>query len=481
MVKNPTLERVEPATTDVKEKGLASLVRHYFPLSTLLVVALDALCLFFAIILGYQVLYPGGNAELFKSFPGALFIVFSMVLLTAALGLYRHNPPDRYWHVVSRGALAFLVVLPGLHWLFYRLPDGSICVPCLAATMLLGLVAKVAIFLFSHASPLTQRRVMIFGVGDDAAAVKETLDKSRNRNLSIVGFYSPFEGQAVDASIPASKILPSTKSIGETTGQHNVSEIVIAVRERRGGSLPLTELLNCKLRGIKVTDLSSFFEQHRSRVQIDLLRESWFIFGDGFRQGKVRMFVKRTFDIVASSTLLLLGFPVMLLAALAIKIDSRGPMIYRQERVGLGGRTFNILKFRSMRIDAEKDGKPQWAQAGDSRVTKVGRFMRLTRIDELPQLFNVLAGQMSLVGPRPERPYFVEQIARQVPFYAARHSVKPGVTGWAQVRHKYGASVDDAADKLEYDLYYVKNHRLWFDIRILFDSVRVVLLAEGAR
>lgn len=460
---------------------MVSFIRHYFPFGTLFLVAMDAVCLFFAILFGYMVMYPGGSAALINSVPGAVAIVLAMVVLTGALGLYRNNPPDRFWPIVARVTLAFLVVLPGLHWIFYKLPDGSVCFPCLTATMFLGFGGKIAIFLFSRVSPLSHRRVLILGVGSDAVAVKETLDNSSIRGLSIVGFYSPYPDQAIDASLPSSKILPSTRSIGETTGQHNVSEIVIAMRERRGGTLPLTELLNCKLRGVKVTDLSSFFEQHRSRVQIDLLRESWFIFGDGFRQGKIRMFVKRTFDIFASGVLLLVGLPVMLLAALAIKLDSPGPVIYRQERVGLGGRTFNILKFRSMRVDAEKAGKPQWAQAGDSRVTKVGRFMRLTRIDELPQLFNVIAGQMSLVGPRPERPYFVEQLVAQVPFYAARHSVKPGVTGWAQVRHKYGASIDDSADKLEYDLYYVKNHRLLFDILILFYSVRVVLLAQGSR
>ena len=193
------------------------------------------------------------------------------------------------------------------------------------------------------------------------------------------------------------------------------------------------------------------------------------------------MFVKRTFDIFASSVLLLLSFPVMLFAAIAIKLESPGPIIYRQERIGLGGRPFNVLKFRSMCVDAEQDGRPQWAQAGDKRVTRIGRIMRLTRIDELPQLITVLAGHMSLVGPRPERQFFVDQIIQKVPFYAARHSVKPGVTGWAQVRHHYGASVDDASDKLEYDLFYVKNHTLLFDILILFYSVRVVLLAEGSR
>lgn len=334
---------------------------------------------------------------------------------------------------------------------------------------------------FRKSSPLTQRRIMVYGVGADAASVRNTIEKSGNRSLQVVGFVSPNAEAEINAAIPAHKVMCSSLSLSQIATQHNVSEIVIAVRERRGGALPLTELLNLKLQGIKVLDLSAFFEQHGGKVQIDNLRESWFIFGHGFRQGKVRMAVKRCFDVAASLTLLALAWPIMLCAAISIKFTSPGPVIYRQERVGLGGRTFNVLKFRSMRTDAEKDGKPQWAKTGDSRVTSVGRFMRLTRIDELPQILNVLRGEMSLVGPRPERPYFVDQITATVPFYAARHSVKPGVTGWAQVRHNYGASIDDAADKLEYDLYYVKNHRLWLDIVILFYSVRVVLLAQGSR
>lgn len=460
---------------------MVRLLGNFFPLNTLLLVAVDAIGLFFAIVIGYMMLYPGGNAELLPSVPGATAIVLAMVLVTGSLGLYSDVPPRDFWPKVVRVALAFAVILPGLHWIFYRLPDGSVCLPCLGGTMALGFLAKLAIFMLSHSSPLRQRRVMVLGVGADAVAVKETLERAgSSKRISVVGFYSPYAEQVVDGALPSSKILCSSRSIGEITGQHNINEIVIAMRERRGGTLPLKELLNCKLKGVKVTDLSAFYEQHRSRVRIDLLRESWFIFGDGFRQGRVRMFVKRAFDIFASALLLIVSAPVMLIAAIAVKLESPGPVIYRQERVGLGGRTFNIMKFRSMRADAEKDG-PQWAQAGDSRVTRVGRFMRLTRIDELPQLFSVLAGTMSLVGPRPERPYFVKQLEEQIPFYSARHSVKPGVTGWAQVRHKYGASIDDSSDKLEYDLFYVKNHTLLFDILVLFHSVKVVLTAQGSR
>jgi sugar transferase (PEP-CTERM system associated) len=337
---------------------------------------------------------------------------------------------------------------------------------------MLALAILLARFAFTHAtssiSSIINRRVLVLGVGRDAAMVKEALDNAKVRGLSVVGFYPIDADQQVDADLPVGRILPPSKSIGEIARQLDVSEIILATRERRGGTLPLT-------------DLSAFFEQYHSKVRIDLLRESWFIFGDGFRQHRMRMFVKRAFDIVASAVLLILSLPVMVLAAIAIKLDSPGPLIYRQERVGLGGKSFNVLKFRSMRTDAERDGKPQWAQAGDSRVTRVGRFLRLTRIDELPQLLTVLKGEMSLVGPRPERPFFVDQLVQQIPFYGARHSVKPGVTGWAQVRHHYGASVDDASDKLQYDLYYVKNHTLFFDILVLFYSVKVVLFAQGSR
>ena len=351
-----------------------------------------------------------------------------------------------------------------------------------AVAIALAMFVLLARFSFTYTtSTILAQRVLVLGVGHDAAMVKEALDKCGIRGLQVVGFYSADADQPVDAALPASMILPPSKSITAIARQQNVSEIIIATHDRRGGALPLTDLLNAKLEGVKVTDLSSFFERYQGKVKIDLLRESWFIFGNGFRQHRLRMFIKRTFDLVASIVLLVVGLPVMLLAALAIKLEGAGPVIYRQQRVGLGGKPFDVLKFRSMRTDAEKDGKPQWAQAHDARVTRVGRFMRLTRVDELPQLFNVLAGQMSLVGPRPERPYFVDQLVGQIPFYGARLSVKPGVTGWAQVRHHYGASVGDASDKLQYDLYYVKNHTLFLDLLILLYSVPVVLFAEGSR
>jgi len=258
-------------------------------------------------------------------------------------------------------------------------------------------------------------------------------------------------------------------------------EIVVALSERRGGSMPLRELLDCKLQGVRVLDLASHFEQTLGQIRLDSLYAGWLIFGDGFRQGFVRTSVKRFFDIVCASILITLALPVMAITAILIVVEDGFPLLYRQERVGLGGRLFNVIKFRSMRRDAEKDGKPIWAQAKDSRVTRVGQIIRKLRIDELPQLFSVLKGDMSLVGPRPERPFFVDQLTKEIPFYAVRHSVKPGVTGWAQVRYHYGATVEDSAEKLQYDLYYVKNHSLFLDIVILFETIGVVLTGKGAQ
>ena len=242
----------------------------------------------------------------------------------------------------------------------------------------------------------------------------------------------------------------------------------------------MRQLLACRISGISVIDLAGFYERERGQVPIHSLKSSWLIYGKGFAQDPVRTAVKRVFDVAGALGLLALAAPVMLLAAAAIALESGRPILYRQQRVGRGGRAIMCIKFRSMRADAESDGVPRWASKGDPRVTRVGRLLRKTRIDELPQLLNVLRGEMSLVGPRPERPSFVKQLGQSIPYYDVRHSVKPGVTGWAQVRYTYGASVEDATRKLQYDLYYVKNHSLFLDILILVETVRVVLFGEGA-
>jgi sugar transferase (PEP-CTERM system associated) len=324
-----------------------------------------------------------------------------------------------------------------------------------------------------------KKRVLILGAGEQARGVLELVSRNGHRDsIDVIGVH-PLT--TAEVAVSGVRILPITMSVSEAAHQYGAHEIIIAMREQRGGALPVSQLLECKLRGVQITDLQTFFERELGQIRLDSLKASWLVFGEGCQQGLLRETVKRLFDVLASATLLLLTLPVIALTALLIHLEDRGPIFYRQERVGQGGRVFEILKFRSMRNDAERDGKPKWAQSNDQRITRIGRFIRRTRIDELPQAINVLRGEMSFVGPRPERPFFVRQLVQDIPFYAARHSVKPGITGWAQVRYPYGASLDDASQKLQYDLYYVKNHTLFLDLLIIVETVEVVLWGKGAR
>ena len=264
--------------------------------------------------------------------------------------------------------------------------------------------------------------------------------------------------------------------------KYKIDEIVVAPDERRKGLL-LNELLDCKLHGVSVIDILSFFEREQGKLPLDIMRPDWLIYSDGFNQGTLRDISKRIFDIVASALILTITWPFMLMAVIGIKLEDgiNAPVIYRQVRVGFLGAPFSVLKFRSMSVDAEKDGVAKWATKNDSRVTRMGSFMRVTRIDELPQILNVLTGDMSFVGPRPERPEFVDDLTGKITNYKERHAVKPGITGWAQVCYPYGASLQDSIQKQEFDLFYIKNHTLFLDLMILCQTAEVVLFGKGAR
>lgn len=461
---------------------MSKVFSHYFPSHILQQALFDAMLLFVAVlfVVGFQV--HGVEFEWRLIVPSALLFAIVMVLLNSVMGLYRN--PSRGLsakEAVVRTVVAVLVSVPVAYGVVKILPWSDLTSDSAAFSviLLLGLVLVMrGVVNRRTASSMFMPRVLIIGTGDEASAVEYSLTHPVRRGVEVVGFFGAISEDTVE--VDERRVLPASRSLIDTVRDLKVSEVIVALKERRGGVLPIRELLDCKLTGVRVLDLSSFFERTQGQIRIDSLRASWLIYGDGFSQGWLRTFVKRCFDLVASGALLLLALPIMLLTALLILLEDRGPIFYRQERVGLGGRTFHVIKFRSMRQDAEKDGKPVWAKSNDDRTTRVGKIIRKLRIDELPQLLNVFSGDMSLVGPRPERPFFVDKLCQEIPFYAVRHCVKPGVTGWAQVRYQYGSSVDDAIQKLQYDLYYVKNHSLILDTLVLFETVRVVLTGEGA-
>ncbi len=321
-----------------------------------------------------------------------------------------------------------------------------------------------------------RRRVLVLGAGERAKRLRDLAERPES-GFVIVGYVGMSEGPpVVEEAISRAAIHNLTRHV-ENMG---VSEVVLALEERRN-ALPLKDLLRIKTAGVHVNEFSSFLERETGRVDLDTVNPSWLIFSDGFSSGRaISSAAKRIFDIFVSALLLAITAPVILFFALLVKIDSKGPAFYRQVRVGLYGQPFHVIKLRSMRTDAEAAGA-QWASKNDPRVTRIGRFIRLVRIDELPQAWTVLKGQMSFVGPRPERPQFVSELEEQLRYYAERHMVKPGITGWAQINYPYGASIEDSRNKLEYDLYYAKNYTPFLDLIIILQTLRVVLWSEGAR
>jgi sugar transferase (PEP-CTERM system associated) len=405
-----------------------------------------------------------------------------VVLLNGAFGVYRRDMKLAFGAHVTRMFMALLIGVPIAYVASTLVPGGQRFQDVIGEAVLFAFVGLIFVRYFI-VSPLMRtllpHRVLVLGTGLEARVVEASLTSADHPNMQLVGFYALETAQ--ETTVAPSRVIARVGSLEDTVKRLGVKEIIVAVRQQRGGVLPLRSLLECRLHGVQITDLARFFERVHGHVPIESLKASWLIYGDGFRQSWVRTFVKRTFDIIAASVLLFSVLPVMAVIAVMIALESGFPLIYRQERVGLRGIPYTVLKFRSMRKDAESDGRPAWAVQNDSRVTSLGKFIRRSRIDELPQLINVLKGEMSLVGPRPERPVFVKMLTEQIPFYGVRHSVKPGITGWAQVRYSYGATVEQSMRKLEYDLYYVKNHTVFLDLLILLETVRVVLTGEGAR
>ncbi len=413
---------------------------------------------------------------------GGLVFASIIVMFNGAFGLYGRDLKVDFWIYLGRLLLAMVIGAPIAYMVWYLLPGGARFQEVFGEILIVafgGLVVVRHIVVSPLLRTVLPHRVLVLGTGAEARIVESSLDSASAPGMELVGFFAL--DKVSESFVTPSRVLSRTLSLEAIVTQYHVNEIIVAVHDQRGGVLSLRSLLECRLSGVQITDLPRFFERVHGLIPIASLKASWLIYGHGFRQDWIGTAVKRAFDIVASLVLIVLTLPILIVTAVLIAFDANAPIIYRQQRVGLGGKTFDLLKFRSMRPDAESDGKACWAAVNDPRVTPLGGFLRRSRIDELPQLLNVLRGEMSLVGPRPERPVFVAMLTERIPFYAARHSVKPGITGWAQVRYSYGADVEQSMRKLEYDLYYVKNHTLFLDLLIVLATIRVVLLGEGAR
>ena len=457
------------------------LFNHYFHAWTLRRIFFDFLLSMLA--LAGVILVQAENLRLALPMAGAqvLTLAAGLFVINSASGLYQRSHD---WSVGESSLRAGFAVVLGVvlaYQIFNLLPLGFGNVEAIRTSAMLviaALILRRVVMGYWATKSRAGSRVLVFGAGPAALMVGSTL-RAADPLATIVGYFpGPNEKQA---TVPAGECLGTEQSLTQTARRLNVDEIIVALTERRSGSMPLRELLDCKLAGVRVFDITTYFERMLGQIRVDFVNAGWLIFGDGFNQGFYRTAIKRVFDILCALVLTVLAAPIMLITAVAIKLESQGPVFYRQERVGAANKVFKVSKFRSMRTDAEKDGKPRWAVAQDDRITRVGNIIRRLRIDELPQLFNVLSGDMSLVGPRPERPFFVEQLTNEIPYYAVRHSIKPGVTGWAQVRYQYGSTIEDSQEKLQYDLYYVKNHSLFLDCVVLFETVGVVLTGKGAR
>ncbi len=407
----------------------------------------------------------------------AIVIIISMV----GLGLYRRSLSWDDYHLLPRIGISFVSALIVLLIIYYSFPEFTIARSVLVYSFAMaGLGVLFCRYLFYNYIKHTdlKKKILVVGAGNNASKLIESNHEYIHRGFEVVAC---LDIKDAPIEVTRRKVISEFKSILDVVLELDIDEIVLAVDDRHG-EIPMDDLLDCKVHGIEVVGLLTFYEREKSMIDLDNIFPSWFVFSDGFANGGMRIYGKRFVDILASFALLMVSWPFMLIVACAIYIESgfKGPILYRQTRVGELDENFDVFKFRSMRTDAELNGA-QWAKENDSRVTKVGAIIRKIRLDELPQIWNVFRGDMSFVGPRPERPQFVDEFDKKIPYYRKRHRVKPGITGWAQLCYPYGASEYDAVQKLQYDLYYVKNYSLFLDVTIIVHTIEIILWGKGAR
>ncbi len=459
------------------------LFKHYVPYPVLLLALFDFAVLFASAELAWVI-----RAQQIAIAPGPIFdrtvplISFALALQLAmiAVGVYGVDAFQSLRFAAARLLVAICLGVIFLSLIYFAIPGRAMWRSNSLYAMIIGYFALVlvrALLGRMLGSATFKRRVLVLGAGQRANRLAR-LGDAKGAGFTVVGHVDMGD---VPSVIPTAIARALIENLSEHVTRLGANEVVLALEERRK-AMPVADLLRIRTEGVHVNEISTFLERETGRVDLRSTNPSWLIFSDGFSSGRrLSSLAKRLFDIVASGALLVLTLPLILITMLAIKLESRGPALYRQKRVGLYGRDFDCVKLRSMRTDAEVGGKAVWAEKDDPRITRIGRVIRKLRIDELPQLWTVLMGEMSFVGPRPERPSFVDELTRKMPFYAERHMVKPGITGWAQINYPYGASLDDARHKLEYDLYYAKNYTPFLDVVILLQTIRVVLFPDGAR
>jgi len=461
------------------------LFRYHIPTEFVLLATVEFIALVTALYLGLEFRFWGGDWEqIMGSFlPKAIVYAGVMQMSLIAFGVYQRQAGRFVDVLLLRVASGLLLGLVPLGVSYYFVPMFFLGRGVITLTVAISFVLISIIRLYFRQIVKERNmwsRVLVLGSGESANLIRKAAQEGELRGLNIIG-YVVMPGDP-EHELHDDHIVLDIPLV-DYVENNDVDEIVLALDDRRHGGIPAKDLLDCKMSGIDILDMVTFFEIRTGKIRLDILYPSWLYLTDGFRVSTFRNVLKRTFDLMSVLLLLPVALPLMLLSAVAVFVESRGrgSVLYKQTRVKQDGRTFQIYKFRSMVTDAEKDGRARWASKNDSRITRVGAVLRTGRLDELPQLFNVLKGDMSFVGPRPERPEFVEKLAENIPFYEERHRVKPGLTGWAQIRYPYGDSEQDGLEKLQYDLYYVKNFSIFMDLLILLQTAEVILLGKGAQ
>ncbi len=455
----------------------------FFSSKNILLIIGDTAIAFFsvhaAVILGfyynYSFQFQQYSPLLLKAITFSVFIVFMCFFVD----LYSIEKVDDRKEILLKILFSKLFAAVVLAAFYYFVPSTELGRGFLFIAIFISILVQSMWHIgydFLIRLPVVAKKVLILGTGPIAKTMGKILD-SNNKGFALSGYVNCL-GEPIH--VPSDSVIGNGESLLTIALKERVQKVVVSLSERRG-TLPVREVLNCKLQGIDVIDGHAFYEQLTGKLLIENMNPSHLIFSDGFRITMLRRYIKRLFDVIFSAVSIILSLPFLIIIPVLIKMDSKGPILFKQKRVGEGEKYFTLYKFRTMVDGAEKNTGPVWSQSGDKRITKVGGFLRKTRLDEIPQLFNVIYGDMSFIGPRPERPFFVESLKKQIPYYSERHCIKPGITGWAQVRYEYGDSIEDAIEKLRYDLYYIKYQSISLDFLISLDTIKVILFGRGGR